>query len=365
MDMELVPVYEDDAGDDGSISINPRVVQNIGVRLATAEAVNFARRVDTVGTVMFDERRIEVVESRAAGWVERLHVRAENDPVRRGQLLAEVYAPDLFAAQGEFVLALKNAGSGEDLLVRAARARLSFLGLSQAQIAELENTREPRRRIAFYSPISGIVAKLGVRQGMQVGPGIKLFEIVDLSTVWITAEIVENQAAWITEGKKVEARVAALPGKVFEGKVEYVYPELMRETRTLMARVSVKNPGLQLKPGMFAELALYAGEKNNTLAVPTEAVIQTGTRTVVIVAEGEGKFRPVAVLTGLESEGKTEILKGLEQGQQVVASGQFLIDSEASLRTALERLKEPEPQVQPLQKEGTLRYKSNPTVTGK
>jgi membrane fusion protein, copper/silver efflux system len=314
---------------------------------------------------MFDERRIEVVESRAAGWVERLHVRAENDPVRRGQLLAEVYAPDLFAAQEEFVLALKNAGSGEDLLVRAARARLSFLGLSQAQIAELENTREPRRRIAFYSPISGIVAKLGVRQGMQVGPGIKLFEIVDLSTVWITAEIVENQAAWITEGKKVEARVAALPGKVFEGKVEYVYPELMRETRTLMARVSVKNPGLQLKPGMFAELALYAGEKNNTLAVPTEAVIQTGTRTVVIVAEGEGKFRPVAVLTGLESEGKTEILKGLEQGQQVVASGQFLIDSEASLRTALERLKEPEPQVQPLQKEGTLRYKSNPTVTGK
>lgn len=342
MDMQLVPVYADEAQAAGGVSINPRVVQNLGVRLTPVEAGMFRKQVDTVGMIRPDERRIEVVQSRVMGWVERLHVKAVNDPVQRGQLLAEVYGPDLLAAQEEYLLA---HNSGRDAaLAKAARDRLSLLGLSEAQIASIEKNGKASRRVAFYSPVSGIVAELGVRQGMAVNPGMTMFNLVDLSTVWVTAEIVENQALWVSQGSPAEARVAALPGKRFEGRVDYVYPELTKESRTLKARIALKNPGLQLKPGMLASVTLYGGEKRETLMVPSEAVIQTGKRTVVILAEGEGKFRPVEVVTGMEAEGKTEILKGLEKGQNVVASGQFLIDSEASVKSALKRLEEPEKQ---------------------
>jgi Cu(I)/Ag(I) efflux system membrane fusion protein len=341
MDMQLEPVYADEAGDDGSgTRISPRIIQNLGVRTVPVEVGSLARTIDTVGTVAFDQHRIQVVESRAAGWVERLHVRAENDPIKRGQVLAEVYAPDIYAAQEEFLLALKQAQANpaDESIADAARTRLSLLGLSERQIRDIESNGKSQRRIAIYSPLSGIVAKLNVREGQQVAPGMVMFNVVDLSTVWITAEIVENQAAWVTQGKPVDARVAALPGKVFKGRVQYVYPEVMRETRTLMARIELKNPNLELKPGMFADLTLYGEEKRDAMMVPTEAVIKTGERSVVIVAEGEGKFRPMEVATGMEAGGMTEIMKGLERDQQVVASGQFLIDSEASLRGALNRL---------------------------
>lgn len=342
MDMQLVPVYADEANDQGGVTINPRLTQNLGVRTVPVEIGRFARQVHTVGTVMPDEHRIEVVQSRASGWVERLYVKAMNDPVRRGQLLADIYAPELLAAQEEFVLALKHAGGAGDPLVQAARARLSFLGLSEEQIAALEKSEKPLRRVAFYSPINGIVAQLGVRQGMAVTPGMVMFNLVDLSSVWVTAEVVENQAGWIAEGNRAEIRIPAYPGKVFEGRVDYIYPELMAATRTVKARIVLKNPQGLLKPDMFVDVMLEAQSRENTLMVPTEAVIYTGRRSVVIVAAGEGKFRPVDVETGAESGGKTEILKGLEKGQTVVTSGQFLIDSEASLRTSLERFSEPE-----------------------
>jgi Cu(I)/Ag(I) efflux system membrane fusion protein len=342
MDMQLVPVYAGEAQDAGGITINPRVVQNLGVRTAPVEMGMFARQVHTVGTVMPNEHRIEVVQSRAAGWVERLSVKAVKDPVRRGQLLAEVYAPELYAAQEEYLLALKKAGEPDDALLRAAHTRLSFLGLSEEQIAGLKQNGKPSRRVAFYSPISGIVAELGVRQGMAVTTGMAMFNLIDLSSIWVNAEVVENQAAWITEGNRAEVQVAAYPGKTFEGKVDYVYPELMAATRTLKVRVVLKNPGLELKPDMFADVTLYGESQQNTLMVPSEAVIQTGKRSVVIVSEGEGKFRPVQVATGAEAGGKTEILKGLEKNQTVVASGQFLIDSEANLRSTLEKFDEPQ-----------------------
>jgi Cu(I)/Ag(I) efflux system membrane fusion protein len=344
MDMQLVPVFANEATNGDGITVSSRVTQNLGVRIAPVEVGSFSRRIESVGTVAFDEHRIEVVESRAAGWVERLQVRAENDPVKRSQLLAEVYSPDILAAQEEFLLALRHvrAHPADARLAAATRARLSLLGLSDRQIHDLETSGRAHRRIGLYSPLSGIVAKLGVREGMQVAPGAVMFSVVDLSTVWVSAEIVENQGAWVGEGKPVEARIAALPGKVFTGRVEYIYPQVMRETRTLTARIALKNPKLELKPGMFAELTLHGEEKTNALRVPSEAVIHTGSRSLVILAEGEGRFRPVEVETGMEAEGKTEILRGLEKGQQVVASGQFLIDSEASLRSALDRLSEPE-----------------------
>lgn len=339
MDMQLVPVYADEAGAESVITISPRLTQNLGVRTAPVEMGMFSKQLHTVGTVRPDENRIQVVQSRAAGWVERLYVKALNDTVRRGQLLAEVYAPDLSAAQEEYLLALKNE---DEALACAARARLSFLGFSDDQILALEKSGKASRRVAFYSPINGIVAELGVRQGMAVTPGMMMFNLVDLSSVWVNAEIVENQAEWITPGDRAEVRVAAYPGKVFEGRVDYIYPELMAATRTLRARIALKNPQGELKPDMFADVTFYGKLKENTLMVPTEAVIQTGKRSVVIVSEGEGKFRPVQVVTGTEAGGKTEILKGLTKDQTVVASGQFLIDSEANLRTALERFDEPE-----------------------
>ncbi|MGH8719692.1 MAG: efflux RND transporter periplasmic adaptor subunit, partial [Burkholderiales bacterium] len=321
------------------VSIDPRIVQYLGVRTAPVEIGGFAQRVDAVGSVQANERQIEVVQSRASGWVERLHVRAVNDPVKRGQLLAEVYAPDLLAAQEEFLLAL-NMGGGR--LAAASRARLSLLGLNDAQIERLEKTREPQRRVAFYSPLNGIVAELGVREGMEVTMGTAMFNLVDLSSVWVVAEIPESLAAWIGEGSTAEIKIPAFPGKVFKGRVDYIYPRLDKATRTLEARIVLKNPELKLKPGMYADVRLQGEEIAGALTVPTEAVIKTGRRSVVILALGEGKFKPVEVTTGFEAEGKTQILDGLEKGQQVVASGQFLIDSTSSLRTALDRLTPPE-----------------------
>ena len=239
-----------------------------------------------------------------------------------------------------FLLALRTARDhpGADTLVEASRYRLSFLGLSDAQIAQIEKSGRAQRRVAFYSPITGIVAELGVREGVQVNPGMSLFNLVDLSKVWVTAQITESQAAWITQGQRAEASMPALPGRIFKGQVDYVYPEIMAETRTLKARIVLDNPRLELKPGMYASVTLAGGTKRDMLLVPSEALIRTGTRSTVIVAESEGHFRPVEVTAGDESGGKVEIRTGLEAGQLVVASGQFLIDSEANLRGALTQL---------------------------
>ncbi|MBA2352766.1 MAG: efflux RND transporter periplasmic adaptor subunit [Burkholderiales bacterium] len=342
MDMQLVPVYEEGADAEGTVSISPRIIQNLGIRTALVESGAFSQEVDVVGSVQANERQIEVVQSRASGWVERLHVRAVSDSVKRGQLLAEVYAPDLLVAQEEYLLALNIAQGGNDVLARASRARLSLLGLNDAQIRKLENTREPQRRVAFYSPLNGIVAELGVREGTEVKPGMAMFNLVDLSTVWVIAEIPESQAGSIGADSSAEITLPAFPGRVFKGRVDYIYPRLDKATRTLEARIVLKNPNLKLKPGMYADITLYGEKTADTLTVPTEAVIKTGRRSVVILATGEGKFKPVEVKTGMEAGGKTQIVDGLEKGQKVVASGQFLIDSTSSLRTALDRLAEPE-----------------------
>ncbi len=342
MDMQLVPMTAEEGGGKNKqiISIDPRMVQNLGIRTAAVERGLIAQDVRTTGSVMANEQHIEVVQSRAAGWVERLEVRSVGAPVRKGQLLAEVYSPDLLAAQQEFLLAVRAAHEhpGADTLVEDSRYRLSFLGVNDTQIAQIEKTGRAQRRVAFYSPITGVVAELGVREGMQVSPGMSLFNLVDLSKVWVTAQITEAQAAWITQGQMAEASVPALPGRVFKGQVDYVYPEIMAETRTLKARIVLDNPRLELKPGMYASVTLAGGTNHVALLVPSEALIRTGTRSTVIVAESEGHFRPAEVTIGGEAGGKVEIRTGLEAGQLVVASGQFLIDSEANLRGALTRL---------------------------
>jgi Cu(I)/Ag(I) efflux system membrane fusion protein len=344
MDMPLVPKYPDPGSTDGvrsatgsagGIAIDPRVVQNLGIRLAEVEQSSFARVVDTVGLVGVDEHRIEAIQVRESGWVERLEVRAVGDSVRRGQLLAGVYSPDLLATQQELLIA---RGSGDAQMIEAARRRLALFGLSEAQIARIEKADAVERRVDYYAPFDGYVMELGIRQGAAVERGTTLFQLADLSSVWITAEVPETQAAWIRAGDTAEAEVPALPGERFAGQVDYLYPELTQATRTLKVRVVVKNSGKHLRPGMFATAHLRGATQQQVLTVPTEAVIKTGTRSVIIVADDGTHFRPVLVHVGAEHGGRSEILVGLNRGQNVVASGQFLIDSEASLRGAFDNL---------------------------
>jgi Cu(I)/Ag(I) efflux system membrane fusion protein len=334
MDMQLVPKYARDAAP-GSIAVDSRVVQNLGLRLAQVEQGSFARVVDTVGSVGVDEHRIEAVQVRQPGWVERLDVRAAGDSVRRGQLLAGVYSPDLLATQQELLIAL---GSKDPRLIEAARRRLTLFGLSEAQIGRIETAQRVERRVDYYAPFDGYVMELGARQGAQVQPGTMLFQLADLGSVWVTAEVPETQAAWLKPGDRAEVEVPALPGERFEGQVDYLYPELTQATRTLKVRVVVKNPRKHLRPGMFAAAHFQSMTQDHAFTVPSESVIKTGTRSFVIVADDDTHFRPTRVRVGAEQGGRSEILEGLTLGQNIVASGQFLIDSEANLRGAFDNL---------------------------
>jgi Cu(I)/Ag(I) efflux system membrane fusion protein len=342
MDMQLVPkcaasptVTPGASGPPGSIEIDSRVVQNLGIRLSSVEQGSFERGVDTVGMVGVDEHRIEAIQVREAGWVEELNVRAVGDSVRSGQELAGIYSPMLLATQQEFLIA---RDSNDPHLIAAARTRLALFGLSPGQIAHIEQTGKPERRVAYFAPFNGFVMALGVRQGAAVEPGTTLFQLVRLDSVWITAEVPETQAAWIKPGNPAEVQVPALPGVHFKGQVDYLYPEFAQGTRSLKVRVVVNNPGHELRPGMFASAHFRGAALENVLIVPSEAVIKTGTRSIVIIADDRTHFRPVVVRVGAENGGRSEILEGLTLGQHVVASGQFLIDSEASLRGAFENL---------------------------
>jgi membrane fusion protein, copper/silver efflux system len=340
MDMQLVPVYADEAGAEGTVKIDPRMQQNLGMRLAEVRKGALAPTVEAVGTVAYNERDVALVQARANGFVERLHVRATLDPVRKGQPLAELYVPDWVAAQEEYLSARRMAGTRLEALVEGALQRMRLAGMSEEQIRMVQSSGTVHPRLTVTSPIGGVVAELGAREGMTVMSGAPLFRINGLGTVWVNAEVRENQASEVRVGNLVEARTPALPGKVFKGKVSAILPEVNPATRTLKARVELANAGGELKPGMFATVNFTPAARKEALLVPTEAVIQTGKRTVVVVAQGEGKFAPVDVEIGIETNGQTEIRKGLEAGQQVVVSGQFLIDSESSLRATATRMGE-------------------------
>jgi len=338
MDMQLVPRLageESSAAAPGSVGVDPRVVQNLGVRLAPVQRGRLARLVDSVGLVSVDEHRIQAVQVRASGWVEQLAVRAAGDPVRRGELLAGIYSPDLLAAQEELLIA---GGSGDTGLLDAARQRLSLLGMSDGQIAHIEKTRKTERRVNYFAPFDGYVMNLGIRQGAAAAVDTTLFQLAELRTVWINADVPEAQAAWLKLGDRAEAAVPALPGERFPARIDYIYPELTAATRTLKVRLVVENPRSRLRPGMFAGVHLVGAPREDALLVPSESIIKTGMRSVVIVADDASHFRPALVQVGAEYAGNSEILDGLTVGQQVVASGQFLIDSEASLRGAFENL---------------------------
>jgi Cu(I)/Ag(I) efflux system membrane fusion protein len=346
MDMQLVPKYASARAGAGQqspiIQIDPRMAQNLGMRTALVTRGAVALTLNAVGSVTVDETRIFAIESRAAGWVERLHVRAEGQPVTRGQAVASIYSPDLYAAQSELALAAK---SGDQALIDAARQRLALLGVSASQIEQVIRRGEASRQVAVIAPSDGVIIELNVREGQQVAPGMPLMRIADLSRVWITIELPETQAGLIRAGEKATARLRGIPGKTFSGEVEYVYPRLEASTRTVSARIAFENPKGELKPGMYADVSLEQaghdgqdGDQQKALLVPSEAIIRTGTRTVVIVEEAAGRYRPAVVELGPERQEQTVVLAGLREGERVVVSGQFLIDSEASLQGAFDRL---------------------------
>ena len=341
MDMQLVPMYADEAADGGKIAISPRTLQNLGIRTAEVKPGALDMGFSTVGAVSIDERGITTVQSRVNGYVEKLYVRAQYDAVPQGQRLVEIYAPDWLSAQEEYLALKRSAQPGAEMLADAARERLKLLGISEEQIQAIERDGKANPRVTLHAPEGGLVWELGAREGMAVSPGMTLFKLAPVGTVWVNAEVPETQAALIRPGVKVEGRAAAFPDAVFKGKVAALLPDVNATTRTIKARIVLANPGGLLKPGMFARLD-FGGHTKQGLMVPTEAVIYTGKRNVVIAADGEGKFRPVEVEVGRDSGEMTEIRKGLEAGQRVVVSGQFLIDSEASLKTTVERMNAPE-----------------------
>ena len=337
MDMQLVPKYADEGGDEATVSISPRVVQNLGIRTAEARPGSLAPKLTAVGSVEYNERSVVLVQPRANGFIERLYVRAPLDAVRAGDPLVEILFPEWAAAQEEFLLLRRLSTPDAEALKGAARQRLVLLGMSEEHIAAVEREGKVQARVTLRAPVSGVIAELGAREGMTVMSGATLFRIASLGSVWVVAEVPEAQAGMLVPGARAEARVPAYPEDVFAGHLSAILPEVNAATRTLRARVEVANPAGKLKPGMYATLTLSPRAREGLL-VPSEAVIRTGERSVVILADGEGKFRAADVEVGMESGGDAEIRKGLKAGDRVVVSGQFLLDSEASLRSTLGRL---------------------------
>jgi membrane fusion protein, copper/silver efflux system len=336
MDMQLVPVYADsgsaDSSAQGGVRITAAVQQNLGIRTAKVTRADVSSSFDAVGAVQFDERLTVAVQSRVAGYVERLAVRAPMESVRKGQALATIFAPEWLAPQNE-LLALKRAGVSAEL-VAAARERLRAMSVPDTLVRQSEAAGSAQARFTLSAPASGVVAELGVREGAAITAGMTLFRIAGLEKVWAVAEIPEAQASFLTAGQRVKATVQADESLSFSGALKELIPEVNTNSRTLKARFEVDNKGGRLIPGMLLRLQV-AGPTASRLVVPSEAVIRTGKRAVVIVRNANGTFQPRDVMLGADLGDRTEVVQGVSEGEEVVASGQFLIDSEASLRSAL------------------------------
>ncbi len=338
MDMQLVPVYADEGGDAGTVSISARVQQNLGVRTAPVVSAPLPLAVSAVGSVAFNERDVAVVQARSNGFVERVLVRAPLEPVRRGQPLVEVTMPDWVAAQEEFLAVRRMPAGAAPGLLDAARQRMRLAGMGEREVRQVEEGGRVLARQVLVAPRSGVVTELAAREGMAVAAGAPLYTINGLESVWVNAELPESLAGQVAQGAGVQARAAALPGAELRGKVAAILPLVDAATRTVRARIELSNPGGRLAPGMFVTLSFAPAQRQAVLLVPSEAVIRTGTRNVVMLEDGPGKFAPVEVELGAEAGGQLEIRAGLRAGQKVAVSGQFLLDSEASLKGSGERM---------------------------
>lgn len=336
MGMELVPVYADEVdGQPGVVRIDPTIVNNLGVRTAKAKRGPLSRLIETVGYVGYDEDTLLHVHTRVDGWIERLETKASGDPVTKGQLLFELYSPTLVNAQEEYLTALRSNNS---LLRSASRDRLAALGVNAAGIARLDKERTVQQRVRITAKADGVIAHLGVREGIYVTPATEIMSVAQLDKIWVIAEVFERQSAWVKAGQHAMVELDYVPGKTWHGVVDYVYPELDAKTRTLKVRLRFDNASTVLRPNMFARVTITGEDFGDVVHIPREAVIRGGSVNRVVVALGDGRYRATPVKIGIESGDRVAIRSGLSAGDIVVTSGQFLIDSESNIEAALARM---------------------------
>ena len=339
MGMDLVPVYDDGGkGPDegpGTIRISPHVVNNLGVRTITANYRSLQTEINTVGYVTYNEDKLVHIHPRVQGWIEKLYVKAVGDPVKKNQPLYDIYSPELVNAQEELLLALDRKNKR---LISAAQNRLAALQLPKSAVETLKKTKKVQQTITFYAPQKGVVENLKIREGFFVKPGSTLMSIGDLSEVWVEAEVFERQAGQVKTGTPVTMTLDYLPGKTWQGQVDYIYPILDAKTRTVKVRLRFNNENGDFKPNMFAQIAIHTRGDEQALLIPKEALIRTGNQDRVVLALGEGSFKSVAVSVGRYDSSSVEILKGLSEGERVVTSAQFLLDSESSKSSDFKRM---------------------------
>lgn len=348
MGMDYIAVYEGEEAEEataGQIRISTEKVQKLGVRTETAQLRILDRLVRAAGRIEPDERRVYAISPKFEGYVERLHVNITGQPVGKGQPLFEVYSPELVSAQREYAIAAQGVESLRDAegtsrdsmkqLADSSLLRLKNWDISEEQIKSLAKSGESRRTLTFRSPVSGIVTEKKAVQGMRFMPGEPLYQVADLSSVWVLADVFEQDIAHVRPGAKARVRINAYPDKTFEGTVSYVYPALKAETRTVPVRVELPNPGQMLKPAMFAQVELPVGNKVPVVTVPTSAVIDSGTRRLVFVQAGEGRFEPREVKLGQRGDNYVEVIDGVRDGEPVVVAANFLIDAESNLKAAI------------------------------
>ncbi|MBL4901898.1 efflux RND transporter periplasmic adaptor subunit [Desulfotalea psychrophila] len=352
MGMDYIPVYadaEDSMGPAGTVKIDPVLVQKIGVRIGMAMERSMSRLITAPARVTFNEESLAMVHSKFSGWAEQVMVNKTGEYVRKGQTLLSIYSPELVSTQEEYLLAMANArvlnlSSMKEIrddarrLVESTRKRLAYFDIPEKVIRQLEQSGEVQRDLPIDSPFSGTVIDIGVEAGHFITPKQRLYRIVDLSTVWVYADVYEPDLPWIREDDMAMISVASQPGKKFSGTIDYVYPYEEGTTRTVRVRLIFDNKNGMLKPGMFADITIHAGKRDKVLAVPSEAIVRSGDKEQVFVVTGPGTFEPREVVTGVQADSYVEIIRGLKQHESVVTSAQFLIDSESKLREATAKM---------------------------
>jgi RND family efflux transporter MFP subunit len=347
MGMDMEPVYEEVAAAAESLlpAIDPVTIQNMNVHTARVTRGPLRRVIRTVGVIDYNETALADVTTKFKGWIEKLYVDATGQQVHRGEALFEIYSPELYSAQREYLLALEQGTNapGAGLLKTSARTKLKFFDISDEQIAELERTGQPRKTLRIVAPQDGFVVEKLVVEGQMVDPGMKLYRLADLGLVWVQAQIYEQDLDYIKLGQEATMTLSYLPDREFRGRVTYVYPNVDEKTRTARVRMEFHNPGYFLKPGMFATVEVTSELEPSALLIPDMAILRSGEKNTVFVALGEGRFEPRTVALGPLAEHDTyQVLSGLREGEQIVTSGQFLLDSESQLREAIQKMAAPE-----------------------
>lgn len=353
MGMKYIPVYADGNSSKhalaGTVSIDAVTTQNIGVRTAVAKRKTLAREVRSIGRITFDEQRVARFHSKIDGWIEQLFIEKTGDRVKKDTMLLSIYSPQLVASEEEYILALNNADTlraspFEDIrnsaesLVRSSLERLELLDVPEHQLRDIEKKRKVIKRLHIHSPFDGTVMAIGAREGQRITPETELYMIADLSKLWVIVDLYEDDLPWVKEGDMAEMRVSGIPGETFYAKVAYIYPYLEATTRTVKVRLEVDNRDLKLKPEMFANVTLMSNRQIDAITVPSEAIVRTGASEQLFIERAPGKFEPRSVRIGVTAEGETQILEGLDEGEVVVTSSQFLIDSESKLQEATSKM---------------------------